>query len=472
MDFKQWLNEIRVPDDAAMRKYARGFNAFYVDANGNLVKGYNVGNSSWRPYFDLNRQEKRLTLHNIEPSSKQFKDIIKALIRYVPDIMNWVVDILSLSHSRSGKVGYSKSHGGDVAFGNVNRPVSSWMRVKDSNVGKGHLPEFLYHGTSTELWYEGIKNNGLLPRLVNKIGTAGSYGAGSSLSKGQYVYMAVHPDAATRSAAEQAASQHGGQALILRISTKGLDWAKFTSDEDFDKQVTDVNKERKEAGLRITSPAQISAFGMGSVAYLGKVPPSLIQPLLLGERKVTTRRISWHWKKFTDIERQEHPVTKMLNTYFENDRSISSSDTPYFYAMIDSGWLVQKERTGSMGYTDRAYHPTRTFTDAEVRDLIRKSTWVRTAEAINKHINDWGGTIKMLNYVPAKVDNKEHQKIVDMLLASKIYYAQNDKYITFYSYGDGIGSSIKLAKELHKHKMTFEELLNKMREIDKAYPDR
>lgn len=357
------------------------------------------------------------------------------------------------------------SHPEHSTRGKYYHKVSYWIGQKDTSVNpRQKLPEFLYHGTSTELWYSGIKSKGLMPRNTNPSGVTGSYGASGALSHGDKVYLSVHPDMAARGAARQASSAHGGQPLIVKINTQGLDLDKITGDEDMDREYQSTVAQAKEKGQRVPSFASVSQRRMGSVAYIGRIPASLIQPFLLGKRE--PNGMIAKWEPFQDVEQEEHALTKKLKS---GGWSFSSYDSPYFYALVDEGILKPTEQ-------DRLHYVVAdpsSITDKQIRDLIKRSSWVMDAHAASKDLNDYGRKLKNLNYYPTKVDEPQLQKIIDLLVGSRIYHVQKNSpphrdYLSYDSW-DTIPKAIKLGKDLSKNKLSYNDLLNAIDEIGEKY---
>jgi hypothetical protein len=460
MDFKKWLNEVtadpsynplarKVYRNQGSKPYLSNSKVFHVDG-GKIVDGYPPSGTSFHAYYEL--YPRSIQLHNVDPSSKEFKQVVKYLRKFIPKIDDFDVSLMSLSHPETGnrKKYYHK--------------VSYWIGQKNTDINpRQPLPEFLYHGTSTELWYSGIKKRGLMPRNMNASSAAGSYGASGALSHGDKVYLSVHPDMAARSAARQASSAHGGQPLILKISTKGLDVDKFTGDEDMDREYQSTVKLAKEKGLRVPSFARVSQSRMGSVAYIGRIPASLIQPFLIAKKEQSGMIAKWD--QFSDVEQDEHALTKKL----KQGGWFSSYDSPYFYALVDEGILKSTEE-------DRHHFEVAdpsSITDKQVRDLIKRSPWVMDAHAIAKDLGDWGRQLKNLHYSPTKVEEPNLQKIIDLLVNAGIYHIQKNTppyrdYLSYDSWGT-TEKAIKLGKELYKNKLSYHDLLSAIDEINKKY---
>ena len=453
MFFKDWLNEVMVGDQ-------RFKGAYYVNPQGQLVKGYPEG--SFVPYVELTPAAHEILARNLDPTSKLFKDIIQALRRKFPDIDGWTVNTMSLAHSQTGKIGW---RGNDPPHQhNAPRQVKYWTSLPRTSF-ENQMPKYLYHGTSTELWYEGIKSNGLLPRRLNKAGAAGSYGTSKdAISNENHIFLAVHPDAAARNAAFQAAREHGGEPLILRISTHGLDRHRFRLDQDMDRTYAQVSAAREKQGLRPPDPVKLSSTFMGAIAYEGKIPPSLIEPLMLGKREDGGRFNYNSWRRFEDVSRPEHPLTIKLNQAFASEyNSISSHDSPYFYALREKGIVVPSKDSYHQ------YVVARKVTDAEIRKLIKESPWARDALQIDRDLHDWGmDGIKGLGYLPAKVPNDLHQKVIDLLVHSKVYGIERHKDKSYLRWESPYGSdsAIAIAKGIHQMKMTYRELEQIIKDLE------
>jgi len=136
----------------------------------------------------------------------------------------------------------------------MERMPHDWGRVK-----------FL-HGTSLSRW-DKIQREGLRPR--KQTGIKPTYGAGISRaapSREEAVYLTTQPNMA-KMAAHDAARATGSPGVVLEVSAKGLDdW--FAPDEDSGEET-----------------AWKSLGRMGSVAYVGTIPPRNLRLLEVHDRE-------------------------------------------------------------------------------------------------------------------------------------------------------------------------------------------
>jgi hypothetical protein len=373
-------------------------------------------------------------LHKISPQSPDFAKIIKALKPKFHDIGNWQVEYFFMaSHLVTGNEKYY-------------RTVDYWLKhtvnINDT------LPEFFYHGTSTNQWYEGIKKNGLLPRNIT--GSAGGYGSqnASSLSKKGIVYLSTHPDAATRTAAEQAANKHGGVPLILKINSSGIFKDKLVPDED-SRQPN----------------AQKSIVKMSTVGYEGRVPPSAIEPFLLGNEYEKNSRLYTKWEKFKDVPVAEHPLTARLKsgmTPYSND--------PEYYILRDAGIIKrEKTRNPTSGWPSENDVQTREVSDEELRKLLKNGGWANTARAISTDLNNgYQGCIYSLKDITLPPNmSPESESIIKMLTDSRLCGTDTrgeKRYIYLNNY-DSMDRVIALAKLLHAKKMDMDDLCREIKTI-------
>jgi len=116
-----------------------------------------------------------------------------------------------------------------------------------------------YHGTSVAV-IEPILSQGLRPRSETNVGPAYGAGVGATEGRREAVYLTTQLDMA-KHAARQAGRVTKDAPVILLV--KGIDGSRVAADED----------------SRETDPWK-SLDRMGSIAYLGTIPPSKIEPYL------------------------------------------------------------------------------------------------------------------------------------------------------------------------------------------------
>jgi hypothetical protein len=444
MNFKSWL-EARMAFDPKPRKFQNAYDktsvsrnrSIKLDKNGNIVEldSDDYTGIGRVPHFNIKPGSKELDLQHIGPQSVDFHKIVKALRPQYPDIDEWTVHFF-------GQVGHLTT--GNKKWG---RTVGYWMKQPAANLSN-KMPDYFYHGTSTNQWYSGIKKNGLLPRTMS--GSMGSYGAQniSSLSQDNLVYLALHPDAATREASLQAANKHGGNPVILRIDGKSLFPDKLTSDED-----------------SRSDTAADSARLMSVVGYNGRVPPQAIKPFLLGHRMQDKNRLYTQWEKFKDVDVAEHPMTKGL----KSGRMPYSND-PEYLALKDAGIIGSEKKPDIYGIDRDQDVVSGNFSDEDVKNAIKNAPWVHNARAI---IHDMGESYRGHIYklkdlsIPEKLP-PDLQKVINMLIQSGMMYDPKRSYYELSTW-DVWPRAVKLAKLMGK--MSFKELTNKINQIYQLSPD-
>lgn len=350
MNFSEWLRldeakidpkllrVRRIRGDDGKRNYLWRKMALMVDGSGNVVRWDGEKES----YMDFDPVNREIDLFYLSPQSKQFRSMIKALRPYFSNLGSFKVSHQFMAmHMVSGRP--------DTRY----RTVDYWMSRPEFKLAN-KLPKYFYHGTSTNLWYDGIKGKGLVPRDI--IGSSGSYGAMSAtaLSREGLVYLSADPDFATREAASQAARRHGGLPLIIRVSTEGLDAAKFMPDED-------TRMRTAQESLDIAS----------TLAYKGRIPASNLEPFLM------LRKRGEKWVPFEDVEVSEHPLTDLIR----------SKHMPHYgsyehHVLYDAGIIGKLKTPDAWGSRESIEFLRTDVTDKEVRDLLKKNKWAVNVEPI------------------------------------------------------------------------------------------
>ena len=438
LQFRLWLEAIFDPAITQLYKWkptpdsdktylGKTFN-LKLDPNGRVVQ---LDKDDWSqsiPHVEISPRGKTIKLQKLSPQSPDFRKIINALRSKYHDIDTWEVEVFfAAMHQQSGR-------------SNWNRDVAYWLRQNTVNLNN-RLPQYFYHGTSTNQWYMGIKQKGLLPRSLS--GSSGSYGAQNidSLSQSDLVYLSTHPDAAAREAARQAARKHGGRPLILRISSSGLFPEKFRPDEDA------ANRLRNASS---TMTAQGSVRMASIVGYTGRIGASVIQPFLIGKDNQLTSNntIYCKWEPFHDVPIGEHPLTQKLK----------DKQTPYvgdaeYYALKDAGVIGQEQEKTASGWPTTRVVIKKDVDDNEVRTILKNAGWAQTVKAILKDLDDgYRGVLYRFKdrRVPDEI-SPEDELLVKPLLASKMVTKEKWKdnperyYLSSYDYED---KAIELAKLL------------------------
>lgn len=426
--FKEWLQikeAILDPKVTSLEKYKTDDGRPYINRNIHLTLD-NKGNvvpydyKTNKPHFVLGW--KTIQLQKLSPQSKEFRQIINALRSKYTDIDSYTVEhYFQAGHMKGAK--------------NKDRTVAYWMSRPEIRLAN-KMPKHFYHGTSTNLWYDGIKQKGLQPRSAT--GSSGSYGSTNvnALSHDDLVYLATDPDAATREAAIQAAKKHGGEPLIIRIDTTGLDPDKLAPDED-----TKV------------PTAQASVDISSTLAYRGRIQSSRIQPWVMRKNIEGSKR----WVKFEDVPMTEHPITKMLK-----DGQTPDSDSPEYIALLDAGVIGYKSE-------DRGYNIATILepdiTDEKVRNILRDSYWAQNVKLIEKNIWDTRSGI----FSRLKGSEIPKEKLSDitlkMLLDSGLFTVSEHNGRTFMdvSIWDTRTKAIKLAKAMGR--MNFGTLAKRIQDL-------
>ena len=419
MDFKNWLEALFDPNITKLKKFTSGDYkgllhqyALSIDDNGNVI---NHDFNSKKPYVEIKPNKKEIDLQGLSPQSTQFHRIINAIKSKYPDIENWKVNhYFMAAHMSSASNRY--------------RTVGFWLSKPEIRLAN-KMPQFFYHGTSTNLWYEGIKQRGLLPKKLT--GSAGSYGSQNiqALSHDDLVYLATDPDAATREAAKQAAKKHGGLPLIIRINTTGLDPNKLAPDED-------TNQQSAQASIDIAS----------TLAYQGKIPPTNLEPFLIGEKKETKNSITYDWVKFHDVPVQEHPLTQRLK-----NNQVPYSNEPEYFALLDAGIIqtTKKDNSAFPSYHDVVVNP-QNINDQQIKQIIKNSGWTQNVKLILKDMEK--GYSGFLYQIKDKIipKNLTQNKLVKMIIDSQLVSIRDyqDKYLLSLNDYKPTLSAIQLAKML------------------------
>ena len=345
MNFKKWLlnnylfQELRISDEI-LKLIDNSY--LDVDKNGNIVE-YNPRSGV---YFNINKENKSLDISRISPLSKKFHKFIKTIKKYIHDILDFEVNVyFQAAHMQSDDVNFNK------------RKVKYWMELDPVDIND-KMPEFLYHGTSSNLYNLYIKKYGLKSRGASGVG--GSYGSQNidSLSKDDLIYLSVHPDAAAREASNQASKIHGGYPLILQIRTSNLDQQRLHPDED----------------TKSTNPKK--SIEIASVlAYQGLIPSDAIIPHSIKKDK--------KWQHYEQLETTENPLLKRIQE--EKHLSLYQGDY-YYYILLDAGIIDENGNVVNKNITN----------DQLVKFIKKGGVWADNARSIYKSFSD--GFIYNVNY--------------------------------------------------------------------------
>lgn len=395
-NFKEWMN-LQQEAKADPSKFSNKSQSLKLDDTGNIVGLTDEDYIKRINYFEINPKAGILTLQKMSPQAPQFRKIVNALKKKYQDIDRWEVQIY-------GQAGHMMNGKPDQR----NRTVGFWLGQTSVDINN-KLPKHFYHGTCTNLWYDGIKKNGLLPRKVS--GSSGSYGSQNvdSLSRDSMVYLSTHPDAAAREAAVQSSKKHGGKPLILRVDSSGLFQNRFHPDEDT----------RKDTG-------QQSIESMSVAAYEGRIPASILEPFLLGYKPEKSKYAnSWEWKKFMDVPVEEHPLSKRLR-----DNDLPYSGDPEYYALKDAGVLDREETYDDRGFRNSRDIKKRDVSDSELKTILKNSPWTQNVRLIMRDLDSgYRGTLFQLKglKIPSNLTPRE-QSMINLLQSSKILSIGNGYY--------------------------------------------
>lgn len=444
MKFRDWLENLTEAklDPTALKRdvyrdiygstkktYPQNSFSLTLDNNGNVVRyDYN----SNKPHLTINPKVKSIDLQKLSPQSSEFHKIIKALKSKYQDINDWEINHYFMAgHLQPGNH-YDK------------RKVGYYLK-EPSIVLNNKLPKYLYHGTSTNLWYDGISQKGLSPRKAT--GSSGTYGSQnvSSLSQDDLVYLSGHPDFATREAGKQASQKHGGLPLILRIDGKYLDPNKLQPDED-------TRSNNPQGSFNISS----------TLAYKGNISVSGINTFLIGKKNIENNRIKYKWEPFNGVEISEHPLTALIKS-----GQTPYKDDPNYYALKDAG-IIDQEKV----YNDDGHSYTKDVikkpdvSDQEIKAIIKNSSWTQNVRLIIKDINDaYSGTLYSIKSIPNSTSfTPQQEKIINMLLDSGLVF-NSGGYFDVHSWNPENGA-IKLAKLMGR--MNFQELTTHIKNIARS----
>lgn len=421
--------------------------ALTVDNKGNVVRR----TKEMKEQYLIVTSDKRIQLHKLSPQSKEFRAIINALRPKFTDIDSYPVEhsfmsghMMSASNrlrtNREKKIEepiYTQRNRDRV------RTVGFWMQKPTIQLAN-KLPKYFYHGTSTNLWYEGIKTRGLAPRKFT--GSSGGFGSQNinALSKDDLVYISTDPDAATRSAAKQVSTKYGGSPLIIRISTIGLDPYKLTADED-------TSQQNPQASVNISS----------TLAYQGVIPAGNLEAFLIGEEKTENGRNYTDWKKFQDVPVTEHPVTTRLK-----QGQVPYYDTPEYIALMDAG-IIGKERVSqpSGHWQSQDVILNHNFDDNFIKSILKKAGWAQNVKYIEDDLNKaYRGMLYQLKGVEVPQE-KLNDPILKMLIDSgivKTYTHDNRTFLEVENW-EVRPFAINLAKSMGK--MNFQNLAEKIKDF-------
>ncbi len=335
---------------------------------------------------------------SLQPLSKNFANIINTIKKIYPEILNYVVSSTGVAGFRNPSKKY--------------RTVQYWLDQQRTEP-KANLPKYFYHGTSTNLYNMFIKEQGLVPRQIS--GSSGSYGASSvrALSRGMFNYLTIHPDYATREAATQAARNHGGLPLILKIDSSAIDPTRLFPDEDARAETWEESMHK-----------------IGTIAYKGIIQNSSIIPY-----EISKDAYRFKWLPYEETPTMDHPKYEALIKTKEH-----RNKDAIFFALYDTEII------------DRKGNLLKPITSEEFNEIIKDAKWATNAWLIYESMSD-GALGHTRNSVISRSNfDKEAQQIILDLYNNGIlddYLEMKSEYI--YIYDDAIQAIIKYAKHLGKN---------------------
>ena len=270
-----------------------------------------------------------------------------------------------------------------------------------------------------------IKEQGLVPRQIS--GSSGSYGASSvrALSRGMFNYLTIHPDYATREAATQAARNHGGLPLILKIDSSAIDPTRLFPDEDARAETWEESMHK-----------------IGTIAYKGIIQNSSIIPY-----EISKDINALKWLPYEETPTMDHPIYEKLIRTKEHRNKDS-----IFFALYDTEII------------DRKGNLLKPITSEEFNEIIKNAKWATNAWLIYESMSD-GALGHTKNSVISRSNfDKEAQQIILDLYNNGIlddYLEMKSEYI--YIYDDAIQAIIKHAKHLGKN--SWKEIEQKLRTV-------
>ena len=411
MNFKQWLLTEAFIDKEAFIKEINSTEYSYLhlqlSPNGKIL--------ITSPYIEtdvikIGKKNKSIEAKgSLQPLSKNFANVINTIKKIYPEISNYVISSTGVAGFRNPSL--------------ENRTVQYWLDQQRTDP-KANLPEYFYHGTCTNLYNMFIKEQGLVPRQIS--GSSGSYGASArALSRGMFNYLTIHPDYATREAATQAAKNHGGIPLILKIDSSAIDPTRLFPDEDARAETWEESMHK-----------------IGTIAYKGIIQNSSIIPY-----EISKDINALKWLPYEETPTMDHPTYEKLIRTKEHTNKDS-----IFFALYDTEII------------DRKGNLLKPITSEEFNEIIKNAKWATNAWLIYESMRD-GALGHTRNPVISRSNfDKEAQQIILDLYNNGIlddYLEIKREYI--YIYDDAIQAIIKHAKHLGKN--SWKEIEQKLRTV-------
>jgi hypothetical protein len=409
--FKQWLLTEAIIDKEEFIKEINSTEHYYLhlqlSPDGKiLITSPNIEND----VIKIDKKHKSIEAKgSLQPLSKNFANVINTIKKIYPEILNYTISSTGVAGFRNPAM--------------KNRTVQYWIDQQRTDP-KANLPEYFYHGTSTNLYNMFIKEQGLVPRQIS--GSSGSYGASvKALSRGMFNYLTIHPDYATREAALQAARNHGGLPLILKINSHAIDPTRLFPDEDAKTETWEESMKK-----------------IGTVAYKGIIQNSSIIPY-----EISKDNNRFKWSPYEETPIMDHPAYENLTITKEHRNKDS-----IFFALYDKEIIDIK---GNL---------LKSITSEEFNKIIKNAKWATNAWLIHESMKN-GSLRHTYNNVISKSNfNEKSQKIVLDLYNNGIL---NDylgmKSIYTWEYDEAIQSTIKYAKHLGKN--SWQEIEQKLKYV-------
>ena len=417
MKFKQWLLTEAIIDKEEFIKEINSTEHYYLSLqlspNGKiLIASPHIETDVIR----IDKKHKSIEAKgSLQPLSKNFANVINTIKKIYPEISNYVISSTGVAGFRNPSL--------------ENRTVQYWLDQQRTDP-KANLPEYFYHGTCTNLYNMFIKEQGLVPRQIS--GSSGSYGASvKALSRGMFNYLTIHPDYATREAALQAAKNHGGLPLILKINSHAIDPTRLFPDEDARTETWEEVETWEESMQKI-----------GTVAYKGIIQNSSIIPYEISK---DNNRLKW--SPYEETPTMNHPAYEKLIRTKEH-----TNKNPIFFA------LYEKE------IIDKKGNLLKPITSEEFNEIIKDAKWATNAWLIYESMSD-GMLDKTRNSIISRSNfDKEAQKIILDLYNHGILNDSLEMKSSYHSgYDSTIQATIKYAKHLGKN--SWKEIEQKLKTV-------
>lgn len=278
-DYQKEAGMMRTAKELA-RKGPKYYTSFYGhddgkwDARTGFILGFRKEGYDWEMVPSMSSKNDWKT-YSVEGATEQhagFRRALKEIVRQYPEVIDFWIQ-----------------------FDGPYKPVRDLVGGPAEQEVRWESITF-YHGTSEKAW-EGIQREGLRPRAATNVNPA--YGVGSSAGEGRKdaIYLTTQISMAHFAAIDAAKTQRSNP-VVLQVG--GLDGDAMAADEDSGE----------------TDPAK-SLARLGSVAYVGNIPPSKIRLFEVSSGSGWERmafRVAARYKNKKQVKRQDG---KGMTTVYE-----------------------------------------------------------------------------------------------------------------------------------------------------------